>query len=795
MGASIAAHLANAGIPTLLLDIVPKDLTEKDQKKGLTAESPAFRNKLALAGIENARKAYPAAFFVPEDAKLLTPGNFEDHMHWLREADWIIEAVTENIDIKRSLLKRVEEHRKPGAIVSTNTSGLSINEMSSQTSKEFREHFLGTHFFNPPRYMKLLEIIPGELTRKDILDFMTGFCEQALGKGVVLAKDTPNFIANRIGVHGALCAIRAMQENGFTIEEVDAVTGPPMGRPKSATFRTADLVGLDTLVHVIGNVHDNAEDPKEKAAFTTPGLLDNMVQAGLLGDKTKKGFYQKVRTEAGSQIHALDWNTMEYREQQKARFPSLGQARQIEDPGERVKALVTADDRAGELAWTVLKQTLIYCAAKIPEIADDVVNIDRAMRWGFNWELGPFEIWDAIGVRESVERMRNEGEEIPGNVLGMLQAGKDRFYEEVDGSLGYFDFAVGDYRPIEEKPQIILLPALKEQNKVIASNPGASLIDLGDGVACLEFHSRNSAIGYDFIDMINFSIGKVENEFEGLVITNPAPNFCVGANLMIVYLEVQRRNWDGIDFLVKKFQAACSRIKFAEKPVVIAPAGMALGGGCEICMAGARVRAHAETYVGLVEVGVGVVPAGGGCKELLLRNTEWVPDSVPSASPVGAMPDLTPYAARAFETIAMAKTSTSAQEAQNLGYLRRGDRITMNRDHLIHDAKETILGMARDGYVPPRPRDDIRVTGRTGRALMEMLLYAMQEGGYASDHDALIAKKLAAVLTGGEVEQNALVTEQYLLDLEREAFVSLCGEPKTQARMLHMLKTNKPLRN
>ncbi len=794
MGSTIAAHLTNAGIPTYLLDIVPSSLADSDKKKGVTEDSLAFRSKLAIAGVANARKAGPAAFFIPQNAKLITPGNFDDHMEWLGDADWIIEVVAENIEIKKSLFRKVEEHRKPGAIVSTNTSGLSINKMTEETSQEFREHFLGTHFFNPPRYMKLLEIIPGADTSKDVVEFMADFCEKQLGKGIVFAKDTPNFIANRIGVHGAITAVRYMMENGYTVEEVDAITGPPMGRPKSATFRTADMVGLDVLVHVIENVRDNAIEASEREEFAVPELLTRMVEASLLGDKTQKGFYQKVKTDEGSQIHALDFNTLEYIPQKKTKYPSLGEVRQISDPAKRVEKLINSDDRAGQFAWEVLKKTLLYCASKIPEMSDDIVNVDKAMKWGFNWELGPFEIWDAIGVKESIDRMRSEGEEIPENVAQMLSAGKERFYEKIDGRDRYYCFAKADYLEIEEKPQIIILPAVKEKN-LIKANPGASLIDIGDGVACLEFHSPSSAIGYDFIDMINYSVGVAEENFKGLVITNLSQNFSVGANLMIVFFEVQRRNWDGLDFLIRQFQRGCRQIKYAECPVVVAPAGMTLGGGCEVAMAASRVRAHAETYMGLVEVGVGVIPAGGGCLEMLMRNTQWVPDAVPSASPVGSQPDLTPYTAIAFETIALAKVSTSAREAQALGYLSPEDKISMNRDHLIHDAKETVLAMAREGYSPSRPRDNIRVAGRSGKGLMDMAVYAMVEGQHVSEYDAHIAKKLAAVLTGGDVEKNTLVNEQYILDLEREAFLSLCGEKKTQDRMLHMLKTNKPLRN
>ena len=795
MGSGIAAHLANAGIPSYLLDIIPKELTEEDKRKGLTEENPAFRNKLATMGIENALKASPAAFYVPEDAKLITPGNFDDHMHWLADVDWIIEAVIENLEIKKQLLRRVEEFRTPGTIVSTNTSGISINKMSEELSEEFKEHFLGTHFFNPPRYMRLIELIAGKSTKKEILSFMADFCERRLGKGVVLAKDTPNFIANRIGVYGMIAVIRTMVEDGYTIEEVDAITGPPMGRPRSATFRTADLVGLDVFVHVARNVYDNLEDEKEKREFIIPEFVTKMVEMGLLGDKAKQGFYKKVKADEGSEIYALDYNTLDYAPQKEVIFPILDDLKRIENSAEKLKALVYSEARAGQFAWKILKKTLLYSASKIPEIADDILNVDRAIKWGFNWELGPFETWDAIGVKESVARMEKEGEEIPKNVKQMLLLGKEWFYKKRDGRVYYFDFKKSDYEEIEEKPQIIILPSLKERKRLIKSNPGASLVDLGDGVACLEFHSPNNAIGADIIQMIDYSLNEVEEKFEGLVIGNHDRNFSVGANLMLLLLEAQNQSWDEIQLMVKRFQDACRRIKYAEKPVVAAPSGRALAGGCEICLAASRIRAHAECYMGLVEVGVGLIPAGGGCKELLLRNIDSLPSVVPSTSPGGSQPDLIPYVARTFETIAMTKVSTSAKEAQRLGYLRQQDKFTLNQQHLLGDAKETVLALVREGYLPPRPRDDIRVTGRTGKALLELIIYTMKEGGYITDYDAHIARKLAYVLTGGDVEQNTLVSEEYLLELEREAFVSLCGEKKTRDRMRHMLQTNKPLRN
>lgn len=795
MGGKIAALLAGVDIYTYLLDIVPKELSEEDVKRGLTKESPAFRSKLAKRGIDSTLMASPPAIYVTEDAKLVIPGNFEDHMHWLSDADWIIEAVAEDLKIKKELLRKVESSIKPDTIVSTNTSGLSIERMSEELSEETRAHFLGTHFFNPPRHMKLLEIIPGRATDKEVLSFMADFCERRLGKSIVFAKDTPNFIANRIGAHAMIGVIKTMVEDGYTIEEVDAITGPPTGRPKVASFRTADMVGVDVFVKVAQNVCDNTEDAAEKEDFTVPQFVTKMLKAGLLGDKTQKGFYKKEVGAEGSQIYALDYNSMEYVPQRRPGLPLLDELKQITDPARSLQTLVYSDDRAGRFAWKVLKKMLLYCAAKVPEISDDILAVDRAMRWGFNWELGPFETWDAIGLRKSVERMEREGEKIPQNIERMLSRGRERFYERRRRRRYYFDFGKADYQEIEEKPQIILLPSLKERKRVIRSNVGASLVDMGDDVACLEFNSPNNVIDDHVIQMVGDSIADVEENFEGLVIGNQGINFCVGADVKKIFGLCQNKDWDTLEHVLKQFQQVCMRIKYSEKPVVAAPFRMTLGGGCEVCMAASMRRAYAESYMGLVEVGVGLIPGGGGNKEMLLRAIDWVPPSVPSAVPGGGRPDLIPYVARAFETIATARVSTSAREARGLSYLGPHDRITMNLDHLLYDAKQSVLAIAKEGYRPPRPRDDIRVTGRTGRAILELMVYLMRQAGYITDHDAHIAKKLAYVLTGGNLDQNTLVTEEYLLDIERETFLSLAGEEKTQARLRHFVETNRPLRN
>jgi len=793
MGSRIAALLAGVGIPTYLLDIVPKELNEKDIKKGLTKESPAFRNKLAQMGIQGTIGARPPAMFVADDAKLITPGNFEDHLSWLSDADWIIEGVIENLTIKKDLLRKVEPFIKPDAIISTNTSGLSIEKISEDLSRDVKTRFLGTHFFNPPRHMKLMEIIPGAHTDRDIVAFMASFCERRLGKSVVYAKDTPNFIANRIGTHGLAVIMRTIVEDGYTIEEADAITGPPMGKPRSATFRTADIVGLDTLVSVIRTVHDAAADEEERQQLLVPDFVKKMVENGLLGDKTKQGFYKKVKGAGGSEIHALDYSTMEYVPQRKPDLPILGELKKM---GRRagIQKLVYSEDRAGAFAWKTMKRTLLYCAAKVPEIADDVVSVDRAMRWGFNWELGPFETWDAIGVRKSVERMKKDGEKIPANIEGMLAAGKESFYETRNGRSHYFDFAKDDYVEIAEQPQIMVLPALKDKTSVVKSNTGGSLIDMGDGVACLEFHSRSNAIDDEVIRIIGESVKEVEENFEGMVIGNQGANFCVGADLRQVYPTAVNKDWANLELALKTVQEAVMGVKYCQKPVVAAPFRMTLGGGCEICLHTSQVVAHTECYMGQVELGVGLIPGAGGNKELFFRATDWLPKELPPIAG-GGKPDLTPLVARVFQNIAMARVSTCAQEARELGYLMPHDRIVMNYDHLLHQAKRAVLALADAGYAPPRRRDEIRVPGRTGRAALDVFVYLMKESGYITDHDVVIAKKLAHVLTGGDVDLNTLVSEEYLLDIEREAFLSLCGEEKTQARMKHMIDTNKPLRN
>jgi 3-hydroxyacyl-CoA dehydrogenase len=786
MGSTIAAHLANAGIPSFLLDIVPTELIEAEKKKGLTLQSPEVRNRFAISGKKRAQELSPAAFYLKDDAELITIGNFEDHLDWVSEADWIIEVVLEDLNIKRELFKKIIPFARGDTVVSSNTSGISINKMCEGFSRDFQERFLGTHFFNPPRYMRLLEIIPSTSTSKNIIEKMVDVGEKILGKGVVFAKDTPNFIANRIGSLAITTVIKTMVEDGYRIEEVDQVTGPVMGRPKSATFRTLDMVGLDVMAHVGKNLLENLPE-KEKKYFEFPSFLQQMVKNQWLGQKTKQGFYKRVKGEGKEETLVLDYEKLDYRPQEKASFPSVETAKNIEDLGERIKTLVMSPDRGGQFAWKTLKKTLLYAAEKIPEVAEDVMSIDRAMKWGYNWELGPFEVWDAIGLKSSVKKMEKEGESIPPLVDRLLKKGYSSFYEKKDGLTYFFDLGAGQYQEIKERPEIVLLPSLKDRKKEVLSNPGASLIDLGDGVACLEFHSKMNTIGADTVQMIQQSLKEVEEKFDGMVIGNQSENFSAGANLMLILFEIQDENWDDIEAVVKAFQDSLMAIKYFEKPVVAAPFGMTLAGGCEVCLACAKMQAAAETYMGLVEVGVGLIPSGGGTKEMLLRSTEAIPPDVDA--------DYFPFIRRAFETVAMAKVGTSAKETQKLGFMRYTDRISINRDFLLQDAKRTVLDLVRDNYRPLRRQKRIKVVGEKGLALLQMGLFYMREGSYISQYDEHVGKKLAYIFSGGNLPDGTEVTEQYILDLEREAFLSLCGEPKTQERMEYMLKTGRPLRN
>ena len=788
MGARIAAHFANAGLSCLLLDIVPKDAMQAD------------RNKLVRAGIDAAKKSKPAALFSPSLASRITIGNLEDDLSRIADADWIIEVVAENLEIKRNLLGKVAQFRKPGSIVTTNTSGLPVHLIAEGLPEEFQQHWAGTHFFNPPRYMKLVEIIPGPKTSAEVLTTLADFCDRRLGKGVVVAKDTPNFIANRIGTYSMLNALRLMSTLGMTIEEVDACTGPAVGWPKSATFRTADIVGLDVLVHVVKNIYDTAPHDESREAYKVPGLVEEMLKRNWLGDKTGQGFYKRVKGSAEKEILALDIGTMEYRPRAKARFAAIEAGKGVEDTRNRLRGLMTPlfegqkTDKAQQFIWGGLSEMCLYAGRRIPEISDHIVDIDRAMRWGFAWELGPFETVDALGLPAFAEQIRKEGRALPRVFEKALSAGQKSFYESAKGATSVFDFATAATSKVEEPAGILILNNLKDAGKEVERNSGASLIDLGDGVICCEFHSKMNAIGSDLIAMIHKGIKRLDSDFDAMVIANQASNFSVGANLMLVLVGAQEQEWDELHMAVKQFQNVNLVIKYAAKPVVAAPQGMALGGGCEIGLHAAKIHAAAEAYIGLVEAGVGLIPGGGGTKEMLIRANE----NAASGDDLDLFHTLRPI----FENIATAKVGTSAEECRGLGYLRRNDAYSMNRDRLVADAKQTALALARGGWKPAASSwqegaqtTQIKVLGESFLAAAKMAIHLMVRGGYASDYDAHVARKLANILAGGALSAPQFVSEQYVLDLEREAFVSLCGEKQTQQRIAHTLKTGKPLRN
>jgi 3-hydroxyacyl-CoA dehydrogenase len=789
MGARIAAHFANAGVSCVLLDIVPPDVPSGADKSA--------RNKLVAQGLESAIKSKPAAFFEKGLERLIRIGNFQDDLKLISDVDWIIEAVAENLEIKRTLLKQVEGVRKPGSIVTTNTSGLPVHSIAEGFSEDFRRHWFGTHFFNPPRYMRLLEIIPTPETDPAVIEAVAHFCDVRMGKGIVRAKDTPNFIANRIGTYAGLNVFRVMQQMDLSIEEVDALTSSG-GWTKNPTFRTIDLVGLDVLASVVRNFSKNVQD--ERSDLKLPDFFNQMLERKLLGDKTKAGFYRKTKIPQGEERQVIDWKTLEYHPAQKPRFPVLEMAKNIEEIGERLRTILNGDprDKAVQFVWTTLSEMWTYSANRIPEIADTVVEIDRAMRMGFNWELGPFEVWDLAGVPATVEKMKAEGKPVAANVEKLLAAGGKSWYkDDPTGPSGraYFDLRSGQYKPVEVADGVWSVQAAKKSNGVVKKNPGASLIDLGDGVGCIEFHTKMNALGGDIVQMVTQTLktGGIGDQFEGFVITGDSQNFSVGANLMMLMLAIQEEEWDEIDFAIKQFQGMTQAIKFCTRPVVTASFGMTLGGGCEINLHSAARQPHAETYMGLVEVGVGLLPGGGGCKEMLLRAIEKAHAVRPDGR--GESVEMVEGMKRAFEIIGMAKVSTSASEARDLGFLSEGDLITMNRDRLLSDAKERALELARAGYQPPVPRTDIPAPGENVLATLRLGIHLMRQAEYISDHDVKVGTKVAEVICGGNVSPGTPVTEEYLLDLEREAFKSLCGEKKTQERIQFTLKTGKPLRN
>lgn len=793
MGARIAAHIANAGLPAYLFDIVPPD-----------ADGPA-RNKIAAAGLDAARKSKPAAFFDASLANLVSIGNFEDDLKRLAEVDWIIEAVVENLDIKRSLLRKVDAVRKPGTIITTNTSGLPVAKIAEGFPEDFRRCWFGTHFFNPPRYMRLLELIPTADSDRSAVDAIARFCDVHLGKGVVFAKDTPNFIGNRIGTFSVLNVMRLMQEMDLSIEDIDTLTGSAVGWPKSATFRTIDLVGLDVLGHVVSNMTQNVRD--ERSDLQLPQFFRQMLERKWLGDKTKGGFYKKQKVGSGKEDErlGLDWKNLEYRPRQKPKFPALEMAKNVEDTGARVRMLLGLDgngpqkgDKAGQFLWSSLADLWTYSANRIPEISDSVVEIDRAMKLGFNWEMGPFELWDAAGVEATVARMKQQGKPVAANAEKLLASGKKSWYADdpkAPSGRQYFDLASANYRAEQVPEGVWSVTVAKKSNGVVKKNAGASLIDVGDGVGCIEFHSKMNSLGADIVQLIAQTLkpGGPGDNFDAFVITNDAANFSVGANLMLLLMSVQEEEWDEVDMAIRTFQNMTQAIKFSPKPVVAAPFGLTLGGGTEISLHSAARQPHAELYMGQVEVGVGLLPGAGGCKEMLLR-------AVDSAASIrkdgrGESVELVEAMKKAFETIATAKVATSAHEARGLGFLSESDHITMNRERVLSDAKMRVLELARAGYEPPVRRTEIPAPGENILAALKMGVYLMRQGEFISDHEVKIGNKVAEVLCGGNVSPGTPVSEQYILDLEREAFKSLCGERKTQERIQYTLKTGKTLRN
>ena len=744
MGAQIAAHFANAGVPALLLDV--------------TTEA-------AEQGLKRARGVKPDPFFTTDTHKLIATASFDAGLARLKDADWILEAVVERLDVKRELMARVDEARRPGSIVSSNTSAISIAAIAEGRSDDFRRHWLGTHFFNPPRYLHLLEVIPTSETDRVVLDIVTSFADRTLGKGVVVAKDSPGFIGNHLALYGMARILASLESGAYTIEEIDEITGPAIGRPKSATFRTLDLAGLDIVGHVIRDLHQRLPDPDARATFALPAFIEQMLAKGLVGEKAGQGFYKRVKGAGGdSEILTIDRSTLEYVPRTPVRLPSLESSRTINDVGERIKTLFNGSDRVGQFLRDTLAPTLVYAARATPSVAHSADDVDRVMRWGFGWDLGPFEIADAIGIDRVLEVAREVSP-------ALLEQGVPELWKQRTKA------------PLSE---LEILRAAKDRSRIVKKNAGASLEDIGDGVLAVEFHSKMNAIGSDTLQMLQAGVREAECNFAALVVGNDAPHFSAGANLMLLLLEAQEENWDDIDLIIRQFQQSTMGLRYSKVPVIVAPAGLALGGGCEICLHGDRVQAAGETYMGLVEVGVGLIPAGAGTKEMVARAAEQM---APGST------DFLPTIQRAFELIGFAKTSTSGPDAQRLGYLRPVDAITMNRDRLMADAKARALQRVSDGYQPPPPRTAIPVGGASVAATLKLGVHLAWRAGRISDHDALIGRKLATIMTGGDIPHPTTVTEQRLLDLEREAFLSLVAERKTQERIQHTLKTGKPLRN
>lgn len=786
MGSRIACHLANKGVEVLLLDIPPRELSDAEKAKGLTTDHPVVRNRITNDNLAAAIKSNPSPLFDKKFASRISTGNFDDDLPKIKDSDWIIEVVVERLDIKQQLFERVEKFRTPGTLISSNTSGIPIHLMTEGRSEDFARHFCGTHFFNPPRYLRLLEVIPTPKTDPEVIHFFMEYGDLYLGKTTVLAKDTPAFIANRIGIFGIMDLFHQVKELDMSVEEVDKLTGTLLGRPKSATFRTSDVVGLDTLVHVANGLYENGKDDEKRDVFKLPDFIGTLMENKWFGDKTGQGFYKKVKGDDGkSQILALDLNSMEYHPSKRVKFASLDAAKPISDLKERIAFLAKAKDKAGEFYRRSYAGLFAYVTHRLPEISDELFRIDQAMRAGFGWELGPFELWDAVGFENGLKFMEARGEKPAAWIETMKGKGISSFYKTESGTRFYYDIESGDYKAIPGQGAYIILDTIREA-KTIWNNKESAIQDLGDGILNFEFRSKMNTLGSGVLAGMNKAIEMAEKDYRGLVIGNQGSNFSVGANLAMIFMMAIEQEWDELNFAIKYFQDTMMRVRYSDVPVVVAPHGMSLGGGCEMTLHADAVQAAAETYMGLVEFGVGVIPGGGGTKELTLRASDrYLKDDV----------ELNSYR-ESYLNIGMAKVATSAQEAMNMGYLVKGrDHISMNKDRQIQDAKKKAMMLADMGYQRPIERRDIKVLGKQALGMFEVGAFQMKEGNYISDHDLKMTRKLAWVMSGGDLSEATEVSETYLLKLEREAFLSLCGEKKTLERIQHMLKTGKPLRN
>ena len=786
MGSRIACHFANIGVEVLLLDILPGDLTPDEQGKGLSLEDKSVRNRIVNTALETAIKSNPSPVFSKKVVTRITTGNFEDNMKDIASCDWTIEVVVERLDIKKSVYDLVEKYRKSGTLITSNTSGIPIHLMAEGRTEDFKSHFCGTHFFNPPRYLRLLEVIPTPDTKQEVVDFLMHYGDKFLGKTTVLCKDTPAFIANRVGVYSIMSLLHLVEKMELTVEEVDKFTGPALGRPKSATFRTTDVVGLDTMINVAAGLYQNLPDDKSHDLFKLPSYVEKMQENKWLGDKTQQGFYKKVKGSNGqSEILSLDLKTFEYKPQQKVKSATLEATKPIEDLRERMKVFAKGADKAGEFFRISFFGLFEYVSDRIPEISDELYRIDDAMRAGFGWELGPFEVWDAIGIKNSMAEMRKHGNEAAPWVIEMLDAGFNSFYTVENGMKKYYDIPSKSYKPVPGTDAFIILNNIRGTN-TIWKNSGTTITDLGDGILNLEFHTKMNTIGGEVIQGINKALDLAEKDYRGLVIGNDGANFSAGANIGMIFMAAIEQDWDEINIAIKMFQNTMMRVRYSSIPVVVAAHNLTLGGGCELCLHADHVQANAETYMGLVEFGVGLIPGGGGTKEFALRVSDEFKDGQIEQN---ALKDR-------FLTIGMAKVSTSAEEAFELGYLEKNRySITMNRSRLISDAKEKAVELADMGYTKPVPRKDIKVLGKSGLGIVYAGANSMYAGNYISEHDKKISEKLGYVMCGGDLSAPTLVSEQYLLDLEREAFLSLCAEKKTLERIQSILTKGKPLRN